>query len=111
MSSLFDHFQSTMTTEELTELQRSSLYILTDSIIDSDVLSKGCPLDHGRHTLKPKKSLGSLIRLPTELQHYILGEVDLESHFVFRRVNQSAMFSVNGMVEYQKVYFFAYSIV
>ena len=91
-----------MASAELKKLQTTSTWILNEHILDPEILRKRCPLDHGRHTLTPIHDLGTLSRLPIELQHHILGEADLASLFTFRRVNQSALVTVNGVIEYGK---------
>lgn len=71
-----------------------------------DVLYTRCPLDYGRHPVDPIKSkvgLGKLDKLPTELQHQILLDVDVRTLLGFRRVNQSAMKAVDGILEWKKV--------
>ena len=81
-----------------------SLQILNENAFDRETLRKQCPLDHGRHNLiRPQEDLGELSKLPTELQHLILDGVDVESLLNFRRVNQYAMHTVNGMSDYKKV--------
>jgi hypothetical protein len=92
-----------MSSSDLTPLQRTSLYILNDNVFDRDILRKQVPLDHGRHTLNPQQDLGDLDKLPTELHHLILEELDIEFLLTFRRVNQQAMKTVNSMPSYTKV--------
>jgi hypothetical protein len=91
-----------MDSAELTKLQRTSFRLLSNTF-DQDALQTTCPLDHGRHNPSAKYDLGVLSRLPTELQHQILGDVDVQSLLTFRRVNQTAMLVVNAMLEYHKV--------
>jgi hypothetical protein len=71
---------------------------VNDYILDPIIFLEGCPLDHGRHILKPKHNLGSFGSLLIELQHCFSDEVDLKLFVVFRRVSQSAMVTVDGMV-------------
>ncbi|CAO2651385.1 Nn.00g039550.m01.CDS01 [Neocucurbitaria sp. VM-36] len=92
-----------MNTEDLSEWQRLAIKILDDALLNPDLVVRQCPLDHGRHTLNPQFGLGSLDKLPIELQHEILGHVDVKSLFTFRRVSQSAMMTVNSVLEYQKI--------
>jgi len=69
-----------------------------------DDLRKFCPLDHGRHVDVPAmKTLGDLDKLPTELLHHVLGELDVQSLLTFRCVSMRAMDAVNGVGEYAKV--------
>lgn len=92
-----------MNAQSLGELKRTSQRILDYYILDHKILEQRCPLDYGRHTLQPKRDLGGLSKIPLELQHYVLGEIDVQSLLVFCRVNQGAMVIVDSMVEYQKV--------
>lgn len=94
-----------MADSTLTELQRTTARMLDDWIVDPEILIQNCPLDHGRHEIKPKHGLGSLHSLPAELQQHILGFVDIKTLFALRSVSMSAMGAVNGIVEYQKVAF------
>jgi hypothetical protein len=70
-------------------------------------LARHCPLDDGRFANKadgsPTLSLGALARLPIELQHQALLQLDVKSLLDFRRVNKRAMDTVSGMVEWKKV--------
>jgi hypothetical protein len=93
-----------MTGPQLTGLQQVSLRILNDGVYDPEKLRINCPLDHGAHNINPEYDLGQLSRLPTELQDMVLDELDVNSLFTFRRVNQSAMNTVNKLAEYQKVF-------
>jgi hypothetical protein len=92
-----------MNAQSLAELKRTSQRILDNYILDHKILEERCLLDYGRHTLQPKHDLGGLSKLPLELQHYVLGEIDVQSLLVFRRVNQGAMVVVDSMVEFKKV--------
>jgi hypothetical protein len=62
----------------LTKQQQLSLEILNDNILNPDILLQHCPLDYGRHTLNPKNDLGNFQQLPTELQHQVLRELDIQ---------------------------------
>jgi hypothetical protein len=73
------------------------------STINYDQLRTNCPLDYGKHIPIPSSDLGDLQMLPLELQHHVLGFVDIESLLTFRRVNKNAMIAVDGMTEYYKV--------
>ncbi|KAF2105916.1 hypothetical protein BDV96DRAFT_694522 [Lophiotrema nucula] len=68
-------------------------------------LFKHCCLDTGRVSLsKPATAtLGVLDKLAVELQYEVLGQLDIQSVFDFRRVNQKARGLVDGLVEYQKI--------
>jgi hypothetical protein len=92
-----------MANSTLTAEPQIALRILDDFILDPDILLKRCPLDYGRHKLEPRFDLGDLEKLPTELHHHMLNFLDAKSLLVFRRVNQSAMSMVNGMVEHHRV--------
>ncbi|KAH7408706.1 hypothetical protein DE146DRAFT_629598 [Phaeosphaeria sp. MPI-PUGE-AT-0046c] len=92
-----------MDDQELADLKRESLRILHGYILDPEVLKKGCLLDFGRHNLQPKHDLGALKKLPLELLHQVLGDIDVQSLLTFRRVNQSAMTIVDSMVDYKKL--------
>jgi hypothetical protein len=69
--------------------------------MDHKKLSTNCPLD-SRYFLTPSSDLGDLLKLPVEVQHLVLGFVDIKSLLTFSKVNQSAMIAVDGMTEYYK---------
>jgi hypothetical protein len=92
-----------MSSSDLTPLLRTSLYILNDNVFDREKLRRQVPLDHGRHNLSAQQDLGELDKLPIELHHLILEDLDVESLLTFRRVNQQAMKTVNSMPSYTKV--------
>jgi hypothetical protein len=73
------------------------------NLLDPEILLKRCPLDYGRHKLEPRSDLGDLEKLPAELRHHMLGFLEAKSLLTFRRVSQSTMSTVDGMVEYHKV--------
>jgi hypothetical protein len=77
--------------------------VLTKNVLPKEVLASHCPLDHGRHAIKPTTGLGCLSTLPLEIQQKSLGLLDAQSLITFRCVNQKAMEVVNGMVEWKKV--------
>jgi hypothetical protein len=86
-------------------LQQLSYMLAEDNVLERAVLRRQCRLDHGLHDLDPVHDLGALSKLPAELLHHILNEVDVESLFTFRRVSQNAMSTVSSMLSYQKVSF------
>jgi hypothetical protein len=93
-----------MAEASLTELQRISLHILNKEVYDIATLRKRCPLDYGRHTRVPAiRNLGNLGKLPAELLHQILRDIDLQTLLAFREVSMSAMGTVDGVMEYAKV--------
>ncbi|PGH35143.1 hypothetical protein GX50_02065 [[Emmonsia] crescens] len=67
---------------------------------DHPLLATNCPLDNGRHTLSPTHSLSRLSRLPRELLHMILTQLDLCTLTNFRMVNQNAMALVDSLPAY-----------
>lgn len=86
------------------ELQRISQEMFELYIYDLKLLRIDCPLDHGRHKLNDvKHDLGTLMKLPLELQYDVLDKLDVKSLLVFRRASKAAMTTVNNMVSYQKV--------
>jgi hypothetical protein len=96
--------QITMAGGPLTKLQRISLRILNKKVYNLDALRKRCPLDYGRHTRVPAiRNLSNLGKLPAELLHQILLDIDLQTLLAFREVSMSAMCTVDGVVEYEKV--------
>jgi hypothetical protein len=92
-----------MTDSDLSQQQRTTIKILDDYILDSNILEEKCPLDYSRHDFDPQFDLGTLQELPIELQHHVLGFLDMKTLLTFRVVSMSAMRSVDGMIEYQKV--------
>ncbi|KAL9099211.1 MAG: hypothetical protein Q9163_005254 [Psora crenata] len=85
------------------EAYTSSHLNLKDNTLDENELVEHCPLDIGRHTLKPKCNLGSLDLLPSELLSGVLSQLDLQSLTDFRRVNQRAMGLVNSVPHYEVI--------
>ncbi|KAH7076219.1 hypothetical protein FB567DRAFT_632486 [Paraphoma chrysanthemicola] len=75
--------------------------------IPNAVLQCHCPLDNGQYALDidlgVAPQLGSLTRLPTELQEVVLRKMDIETLLVWRRVNKRAMSLVTGLVDWKKV--------
>lgn len=92
-----------MSAHRLADAQQRAVKQLNLNILDPEILRSHCPLDHGRHIPVPKASLDILTSLPPELHFEILGRVDLQSLLVFRRVNQKAMATRDGMSEFKKV--------
>ena len=92
-----------MADSTLTELQRVTVQMLDNWVMDPKILIQNCPLDHGRHEIKPKHDLGGLHVLPTELQQHVLCFVDIKTLLTFRSVSMSAMGVVDGIIECQKV--------
>ncbi|KAK4498936.1 hypothetical protein PRZ48_009446 [Zasmidium cellare] len=74
-----------------------------DNTLDEQKLHRTCPLDVGRHQLKPEYDLGGLDKLPYELIADILAQLDLRSLFDFRRVSQRAMQAVDGMPDFKQI--------
>ena len=74
-----------------------------DHTLSDQNLSHHCPLDNGRHTLKPIYGLGALEGMPVELLFTTLVKLDVMTLTDFRRVNQRAMEVVDSMVEYNTV--------
>jgi hypothetical protein len=92
-----------MANSSLTAEQNIAARILDEFVLHPGIFLKRCPLDYGRHKLEPCMDLGDLEKLPTELRHHMLGFLEVKSLLTFRRVSQSAMSTVNGMMEYHKV--------
>lgn len=87
----------------LPELQEISKQMLDDYILDPAILLTSYPLDYGRHNVVTQYDLGDLAKLPTEVLHLVLKQVDIESLLNFRRVNNMAMYTVDGVTEYKQV--------
>jgi hypothetical protein len=80
------------------------LDILNTDVLDPAILEAKCPLDHGlQGTLTPSEDLGDFDKVPLEIQHVIVGVMDVASVLVFRRINRKARIVVDGMLEWQKV--------
>ena len=77
--------------------------LLTKNVLPKGILASHCPLDYGRHAIKPTTGLGCLSTLPLEILQSSLGLLDVQSLITFRCVNLKAMEVVNGMVEWKKV--------
>ncbi|KAI1414113.1 hypothetical protein F5Y13DRAFT_21962 [Hypoxylon sp. FL1857] len=71
--------------------------------LDEADLETRCPLDNGRHSIRPRESLGQLDVLPFELLSDILLTLDLPTLTVFRRVNFQAMHVVNSLHQYKMI--------
>lgn len=92
--------------EHIARLQKLSRKLLDKDVLDPRLLRQRCPLQAiGSQYPKADHDLGALSRLPVELQHLILGSVDVASLFVFRRVNRCASNTVDQMVAFKKVRF------
>jgi hypothetical protein len=90
--------------DQLTEAQQCAVDLLHKHIrLDPKKVCRRCPLDYGRQSLAPKKSLGTLEVLPAELLCQILEHVNVLSILKFRRVNQKAMSTVDALPEFKKV--------
>ena len=70
-------------------------------------LERHCPLDHGRHDLQPKASLGDLDVVPLDILTAILLLIDLRTIYAIRRVNQYAMALVDSVLEYRHLVAYA----
>lgn len=84
--------------------------VLSQPLFDCGVLVSYCPLDYGNHEFQPTVDLGAIDKLPMELKHQVLKDIDVESLLVFRRVNKEARAVVDGMLEWQKVRPLAYIV-
>ncbi|KAI0384228.1 hypothetical protein F5Y04DRAFT_238613 [Hypomontagnella monticulosa] len=71
--------------------------------LDDVDLESLCPLDNGRHVVRPRESLGQLDKLPIEIIIPMLLSLDIHSLIAFRRVNSRAMDLVNSLHEYQMI--------
>ncbi|KNG46410.1 zinc finger containing protein [Stemphylium lycopersici] len=100
------HHMLNMADSTLTELQRTTARMLDDWIVDPEILIQNCPLDHGRHEIKPKHGLGSLHSLPAELQQHILGFVDIKTLFALRSVMKHAPNSIRMAIGIQTAHTF-----
>jgi hypothetical protein len=71
--------------------------------IPPHALARHCPLDNGRHTIafddSRAPSLGTLARLPMELQLQVILQLDFASLLVWIRANKRAMAFVWGLFE------------
>lgn len=76
---------------------------LKDNTLDEQSLEQTCPLDIGKHRLEPTYDLGRLEILPYELLADVLAQLDLQSFFDFRRVNQRAMQAVSGVPQFKQI--------
>jgi hypothetical protein len=92
-----------MAHSSLTAEQRIAARMFDEFVLEPEILLKRCPFDYRRHKLEPRNDLEDLKKLPMELRHHMLGFLEIKSLLAFRRVNQSAMSTVDGMVEYHKV--------
>jgi hypothetical protein len=76
-------------------------------VIPSHALARHCPLDNGHHTVafdnSKAPSLGTLTRLPVELQLQVILQLDVASLLVWMRVNKRAMAFVWGLFEWHQV--------
>ncbi|KAI1392960.1 uncharacterized protein F4822DRAFT_392679 [Hypoxylon trugodes] len=76
---------------------------IVDYTLDDAELERRCPLDHGRHIVQPRESLGQLDTLPYELVADILLALDLPSLVTFRRVNCRAIGLIDSLHEYRMI--------
>jgi hypothetical protein len=53
--------------------------------------------------ITPSENLGNLDNIPLEIQHAIIGYLDVNSLLVLRRVSCKAISVVDSMLEWQKV--------
>ncbi|KAK3389675.1 hypothetical protein B0H63DRAFT_102925 [Podospora didyma] len=77
---------------------------IVDHTLDDAQLDARCPLDNGRHAVRPKTSVGQLDLLPAELINQLLGILDIPTLTTFRRVNQRAMFLVDSLPPYRRLW-------
>lgn len=85
--------------------------ILSYPILNPRVLAANCLLDHTNSrslftTGQITGDLGTLDKLPVEVNQKMLGFLDCGSLLVFRRVNRRAMAVVDDMPEWTKVIFY-----
>ncbi|KAG0127763.1 hypothetical protein HOY82DRAFT_61870 [Tuber indicum] len=86
---------------------------LHDAVLSPAKLRRNCPLDHDRTTIAPPTSsstnpfppgLGDLSAyLPLEIINEILLFLDIRSLLAFRRVNTTALATINSLPEYRAV--------
>jgi hypothetical protein len=88
--------------------QRDTHKVLGRLILDANGLVRRCPLDYTRHDTSLSSqiqcnNLGTFDRLPAELQHLILEELDLQSLLTFRRMNRKALHFINNLSSWRKI--------
>ncbi|KAI0197061.1 hypothetical protein EV127DRAFT_465703 [Xylaria flabelliformis] len=71
--------------------------------LDDVDLETQCPLDNGRHSVRPRHSVSQLDKLPLEILIEIFLALDLPTLTAFRRVNHRAMLLVDSIYQYRMV--------
>lgn len=95
----------------MTSQLRYLTYERTDlKVLALDKLARSYPLDFGRHEHgnaptppSPLCSMGFLDRLPTELLHIVLLDLDLESMHALRTVNRGVRHVIDNLPQYRAV--------
>jgi hypothetical protein len=85
----------------MTPSSHNDFKLFEGELLDPDILVQHCPLDYGRHVLRPVAYLGQL-NLPIEILHRILSYVDMESLLTFRRINNRSTEVVDAMPGWKK---------
>jgi hypothetical protein len=76
---------------------------MLNRILDPNSLVAHCSLSSGNHQIGNTTGLGALDALSLELQHLVLGNVDVKTLLNFRRVNKKALDVVDGITSFKKV--------
>ncbi|KAI9825618.1 MAG: hypothetical protein M1832_000962 [Thelocarpon impressellum] len=81
---------------------------LGGAMLKPELLELACPLDNGRHdgdetTGQPLRDLGRLERLPLELLHSTLLDLDLQSLTTLRAVSRRARSVVDALPQYRDI--------
>jgi hypothetical protein len=75
---------------------------LKDNTLDEN-LAPACPLDNGHVFENPRNDLGLLDRLPLELLHIVLAQLDISTLTDLRRLNRRALQVVDKIPQYQVI--------
>ncbi|KAF2105917.1 hypothetical protein BDV96DRAFT_655191 [Lophiotrema nucula] len=83
--------------------QEKTTEALSRHFLKYDVLVKHCPLDGSKLVSGATFTLGALDKVPIEVHHAILRDLDVKSLLLFRSVNKCAMGAVDSVLEYKKI--------
>lgn len=80
--------------------------IRCDNIVPAEMLLKHCPLTlstFAKPNVEPDSSLGTLDKLPTEVQHSVFCHLDLQSFLTCRCLSRKALTVTGSVLEHEKV--------
>lgn len=79
------------------------------AMLEPSTLERDCPLDNARHAHKcfENSSLGHFNRLPAEVLHLILVDVDFECLTTLRRVSHGVRNTIGGIWQYKELIHYA----